>query len=112
MSRLPDYDRRDGNPFEWILRAAAEVRSDRKAERLIDLAAKQTTDRTRAAHDAAIDGEDAERLRSIRAKYPRKGRIATSAVAYYPEADPSYLPDRARRLPYCDTGRSPEKSGA
>jgi hypothetical protein len=71
---VPDFDReRDGNPFEWILRTASEVRSERKAERLVDFALRQASRRSAADHDAAIDAEDADRLRAIRAKYPRKG---------------------------------------
>jgi cytidylate kinase len=35
---------RDGNPFEWILRAAAEVRAERVAEReTLALIHRQTT---------------------------------------------------------------------
>ena len=33
MSRLPEYDpKRDGSPFPWILRAAAEVRERRRQQ--------------------------------------------------------------------------------
>lgn len=112
MSRLPDYDRRDGNPFEWILRTAAEVRADRKAERLVDLAAKQASTRAQAAHDAAIEKEDADRIRNIRIKYARKGRVATCEVVDNRGREAPQLPDRAQRSPDCDTGRSPEESGA
>jgi hypothetical protein len=35
--RFPSYDRRtDGNPFEWILRAAGEIRATEAIERAKD----------------------------------------------------------------------------
>lgn len=36
---MPTYDpTRDGNRFEWIIRAAAEVRAERVAERAVQVA--------------------------------------------------------------------------
>jgi hypothetical protein len=36
---MPTYNpKRDGNPFEWLLRAAAQVRAERVAERAMQAA--------------------------------------------------------------------------
>lgn len=48
--KFPDYDRRrDGNPFDWIIRAAAIVRERRLRERMA--AAAQAPERFRPVRD-------------------------------------------------------------
>jgi hypothetical protein len=70
---LPEYDpAKDGNPFEWILKASAKVRQQRKPHSaairnmtFVDLdAAKE--------YDQLLDRLDAERMQDLRAGYGRK----------------------------------------